>query len=277
MLLPALREMSLCVGSQPARHMHLVLCDRQRSDATWRAQLETSTSRDESVEKESARLSAIFSAAAEGRVSDPGDTLAEMRAIGGHRCDRYGEITPRGFTSLGNRLRLGPADVFADLGSGIGKAVVQSVAQFGAQSAVGVELSPARHSRALAALEAVPVDVASRVRLHCGDCAAQSTWEGGPLSDASVVWMCSALFSDALMDRIAHRLTASRVRTVATLRRFPHGVVGYREDARCEPCEMSWTASQESPDATRWKWGEDDGAPVYVYEREACEAHFRST
>jgi len=45
-----------------------------------------------------------------------------------------------------------PSDIFVDLGSGVGRTVVQAALEFGCQDAYGVELSPSRHVRANAAL-----------------------------------------------------------------------------------------------------------------------------
>ena len=247
------------------RRGRAVLCCEQED--AWRARLARATVRSAELEVEQSRMSAIFSAAAEGRVTDEAATLESLRAIGGPRSDRYGEITPRGFAVLGSRIRLGAQDTFADLGSGIGKACVQSVAQFGVRSAIGVEYSPARHARALASLESVPASVTRRVALHCGDCAARSAWApSGSLSSATVVWTCSALFDDVLMQRLARRLAESQVHTVATIRRFPGGMPGFCES---EPvhCEMSWTAAQASPEQARWASDESDGALVHIYVR----------
>ena len=90
---------------------------------------------------------------------------AAIRAVGGRRSSRYGEITPRGFAKLAARLELGEDDVFADLGSGTGR-VLQAVRDHGVRVSCGVELSLTRHEAAVQkrdALEAHEANSAPRV------------------------------------------------------------------------------------------------------------------
>ena len=101
-----------------------------------------------SAAAETARLNAIFSACAQGRSIAKDEELA-IRAIGGNLAARYGEITPRGFRTLAARLEIGERDIFADLGSGVGKACHQAVQEYNVRAACGVELSKTRHDRAV--------------------------------------------------------------------------------------------------------------------------------
>jgi len=64
----------------------------------------------------------------------------------------YGEITTKGFRELAKRIELYPGDCFLDMGSGVGRAVVQAALEFGCRSSRGVELSATRHERAQKAL-----------------------------------------------------------------------------------------------------------------------------
>ena len=136
----------------------------------------------------------------------------------------YGEITPDGFRTLAQRLRLGASDVFADLGSGHGKAVVQAVAEMGVRAGVGVEIAPPRHERAVALRATLPAAEAERLTFTLGDCADSATWTTRPLAEATVVYVASLLFDKPLLERVAARLAAApQLRTVATPRRFPSG------------------------------------------------------
>ena len=45
---------------------------------------------------------------------------------------------------------------FADLGSGMGRAVLQSVEQYNVTTACGIEMAPSRHEGAMAALARAP-------------------------------------------------------------------------------------------------------------------------
>ena len=55
---------------------------------------------------------------------------AAIEAIGGPESAVYGEITTIGFRTLAGRLKLGSGDTFTDLGSGLGRAVLQAVREF---------------------------------------------------------------------------------------------------------------------------------------------------
>lgn len=69
----------------------------------------------------------------------------------------YGEITPLGIEQLVNKLPLGlnSEDAFFDLGSGVGKAVIQAFLTSPLRLAVGVELAESRHKHATRALRSV--------------------------------------------------------------------------------------------------------------------------
>ena len=106
--------------------------------------------------------------------SVPASEKAMINAIGGSSAATYGEITALGFAQLAHRLKLGPDDVFADLGSGTGKTVLQAASEFGASRAWGVELSPSRHASAMMArneLHHIDPHASQRVILLEGDAA----------------------------------------------------------------------------------------------------------
>ena len=247
----------------PSRRLH--------ADGVDRTRMMVASAED--VKRERARLNAIFSACADGRSITKEDEAA-IRAVGGMRSSRYGEITPRGFATLGAHLSLGDSDVFADLGSGIGRVCSQAVRDFRVQAACGVELSRTRHDTAVEKLEDLKdASLTDRIRLECADCADESLWApSGVLHDTTVLWMCSELFSNDLMSRIAERIEGSSdVRSVATLRRFPGGLAGYRESSPPVRCEMSWTAALTNPAAFGMSPDEREGAMVYIYEKLAVE------
>ena len=99
-------------------------------------------------------------------------------------------------------------------------------------------------------------------------------WTEPPLSDATVVFAASMLFSPELMDRLAEQLAACRsVRCVASLKRFADGaLVGFREELPPEPCETSWTAEMLIvSDVSGGAGGEAEahaGSPVHIYVRD---------
>tara|TARA_B110001452_G_scaffold176068_2_gene147641 strand:+ start:630 stop:1391 length:762 start_codon:yes stop_codon:yes gene_type:complete len=210
---------------------------------------------------EAARLAAISAAVREGEILSPfGEpSLAAT----------YGEITPLGFQTLCSELKLGSSDVFADLGSGTGKAVCQAVEEYAVASAAGVELEPCRHARALALRDSLPKEQAERVAFIEGDCTDAQIWNDH-LGDVTVVYAASLLFPRDLMDRLAPCLEgAPKLRAVATLRPFRDGLRGFAERGSELRCEMSWTANTLVPSEPD---GRHPGCPVYVYLREPSRA-----
>ena len=144
-----------------------------------------------------------------------------------------------------------------------GRAVRQAAEQYGVASAVGVELSPTRHERAVASLRDCPW-LTPRVNFAQGDCAGDAAWApGGLLAHVTDVWLCSLLFDATLMGRLAARIEASgTIERVATLKPFPDGLRGFAEDEDVEPCDMSWTAKLIVLE------GEPHASPVHIYQRE---------
>ena len=194
---------------------------------------------------------------------------AEIDAIAGGGSSIYGEITDRGFSKLGKRLGIGPADRFADLGSGTGRAVVQAVTEFKVKAACGCELSPTRHGLAVAGQQELEPAVGGAITYTLADCCSALEWaEGGSLHETTVVWMCSPLFGRRTMLALGDRLAASSVRLVATMKPFVEvqGLgssleafhLAFTEDLPNELCEMSWTAGDAAA---------GPGLPVHIYRR----------
>lgn len=100
---------------------------------------------------------------------------AEAERIGGDHAFGYGEITPLGMRTLGTTLSLAAEDVFADLGSGTGRLVLQAACEFGVCRSIGVEIVGSRHRLALAALGRAP-ELAGRVVFVRGNCASARLW-----------------------------------------------------------------------------------------------------
>ena len=195
------------------------------------------------------------------------------------RCPSACVCVCTGFGQLAVRLRLSDADRFADLGSGLGKCVLQAATDHHVADAVGIEFSQSRHEMARRSRDALPTAVASRVRFIEGDCASVGLWEGAdtPLAGATVVWVCSTCFGAHLMERICGRLeAAASVRAVASLRPFVR-LRGFAEAMPPEPCEMSWNAAAKlaaigvgGGGAIQQLYDEEesgDAEHVYIYER----------
>jgi hypothetical protein len=175
----------------------------------------------------------------------------------------YGEITELGSRQLFYYLHLLDEKeevVFLDLGSGVGKLVVQAYMELPRLThAMGIELSSTRHSIAERGWDYVRPD-AERVRqmgvAPCQD--ATLELHRGDLFDLDVanvthIYVASLCFSVEMMERLGEMLSkeAPALKCIATLKQFP----SYLEETLGEPkmafVEMTWTRPQ--------------GAHVYFY------------
>lgn len=200
---------------------------------------------------------------------------AMVAEVSGEHGGVYGEITPYGFRDVASWMKLHEDDVFIDMGSGVGKSVMQAWLEYGVQHSIGVELAPSRHARATRALgdiaqrhETLLLSEAGgslagigasecsytdseglrRVSLMQGDLLQQD------LSEVSVVWLSSLCFSKEFMAQIAAKLSleAPLLRCVVSMAPFEGGIEGLEEE---EPMlvEMSWTREGAA------------GTPVHLY------------
>jgi hypothetical protein len=116
----------------------------------------------------------------------------------------YGEITPGGVAHLLEYMQLTPEDALFDLGSGVGKVVLQAAISQPLRAAVGFELVRPRHEMAQEALRRAREREVLRtpdVRLLKGD------FMRADLSEATVVYTCSTAFPVPMMLRMAQRLS----------------------------------------------------------------------
>jgi ribosomal protein L16/L10AE len=115
----------------------------------------------------------------------------------------YGEITHQSVNKLLDYLNLGTKDIFFDLGSGVGKVVLQTALITPIKKAIGIELSEVRHKDAISALEKamqwVP-DIYHKCEFRNADLMTQD------LSQATVIYSCSTAFSLGFMKKITKRL-----------------------------------------------------------------------
>lgn len=170
----------------------------------------------------------------------PSSEVSLIASVGGPRAAVYGEVTDRGFRSLAQHVGLNENDVFVDLGSGDGLAVLQAVAEFGARRSVGIELAESHHIEALRALHASPEHVRSRAAFFFGDAAGSGA--GRLLANATVVFCNNLMFGDELQRRLAKRIADSggELRVLVTTMPFPEGVPGLDAAAAPLMCDVSW-------------------------------------
>lgn len=131
----------------------------------------------------------------------------------------YGEVTHDGALRLFQALRLGPDDVFYDLGSGIGTLPLLAAVATPVGRAVGVELSSYRHGVAAQNLArlAATTNVDRRVELRLGDLRFTD------IADATVIFAGATLFPDPLLRALCRRVEtdATRLHTLVCTRELP--------------------------------------------------------
>lgn len=202
-------------------------------------------------------------------------------AAEGTRPSTYGEVTELGArqlfhhlgTSGNNEKDVGVGDVlFFDLGSGVGKLVVQAFLELPRlRRAVGIELSPARHAAAIRSWEGLLLSgTANTVRAMGGDQleASVELLQGDlfrlDVSEATHIYVASLCFSDEMIHVLADKLAAeaSNLRCVATLQPFPP-TDAFGSNPRMEFVEMSWTKAR------------GEGCAVYFYDRRLPSGQFQ--
>jgi len=135
-----------------------------------------------------------------GYESDP---LGEARVVEAGSSPTYGEMLPAATNHLLRYLQLGPKDVFYDLGSGVGKVILQTAMTVPVASCVGIELMRSRHRIA----QRLIGRARSEGLLQAADCRARnSDFMRARLGDATVVYSCSTAFPTDLMMGLAARL-----------------------------------------------------------------------
>lgn len=131
----------------------------------------------------------------------------ESRVKASEGSSTYGEMMPSAVDRLVDALDLEPHDVFYDLGSGMGKVVIQVAMTVEIAACVGIELVDSRHKTAcdvLATAREQGVLRTSNVRFRNRDMLRARC------SDATVIYTCSTAFSDGFMTKLVSRLARLR-------------------------------------------------------------------
>ena len=116
----------------------------------------------------------------------------------------YGEITPKATSTLLDYLEIGRKDVLYDLGSGVGKFVMQTALSCPAKKVVGLELSKERHAIARQALK----QAKKVTRLKTKEVAFRNAdIMKAKLSDATIVYTCSTAFPTRFLNKLTRRLS----------------------------------------------------------------------
>ena len=116
----------------------------------------------------------------------------------------YGEITFASVRKILNYCKANKNSVFYDLGSGVGKMVMQVGMTKVIKKAVGIELAESRHNDAMQVYKQVKqmrLLRTANTKFLCADILKTS------LRDASIVYTCSTVFPYTFMDILADKLT----------------------------------------------------------------------
>ena len=134
--------------------------------------------------------------------------LAGRRALGREKDNEltYGEVLFEPFYRLLEEVvKPLPGEVFADLGSGTGRAVFVAALCWPALAACkGYEVSPPLHDDARRCHGELSGSVMAPVELHCADVLQRTDWAA-----ADILWIASVCLSDGTLRAIAARLAES--------------------------------------------------------------------
>lgn len=206
-----------------------------------------------------------------------GDGFADVAGMVHRKSDSdgfepmtYGEITPNGARTVARALKIDSMHiapvVFADLGSGVGKLVVQAYLEWPCVvEAIGIELAPCRSRCAVeswgnfrasgkaASLRAGALEMCrfrTRKRLRKAQLASyvppvqflEGDFLEADLTDVTHLYVSSLCLSGGTLRRLAGKLNAHapKLQAVATLRPFPGGLKDFYT-ARSVLAEMSWS------------------------------------
>lgn len=154
------------------------------------------------------------------------------------RARVYGELTPAGTRQLIRATRLGPGDVFVDLGSGVGKVVLQVALAVPGVRCIGIEIDGARHASACEALrraEACGLLEPGRCVLHHGDI------RQADLGNATVLFAHSTCFPAKMLGALARRIAApGRPVTLVTTSLLSGRAAKLLAFAATRACQLSW-------------------------------------
>ena len=131
----------------------------------------------------------------------------------------YGEITYASVRLLLDELRLTDKDVFYDLGSGVGKLVVQAFLSTPVKKSIGVELSSQRYNDSQKVydklLKEKLIQSGRTLRFYNKNIAEVD------LSDATVIFMCATCFPKELMQKMTDKFAGlQRSLRIVTLKRL---------------------------------------------------------
>jgi Histone methylation protein DOT1 len=183
-----------------------------------------------------ARMRALFkdvSGYATDGIGPAGRRLRRAKAL------VYGELTAVGIRQLIRAAGLGNGDRFVDLGSGVGKIVLQVALEVPDVTCLGLEIDAQRHEHASAALRRAE----EKGWLAPGRCMLRhEDARSADLQGATVLFANSTCFEPALLSALGRRVAdLPRPVTFATLRELPPRTARLFEPVGDSPCHTSWS------------------------------------
>ncbi len=120
------------------------------------------------------------------------------------RATVYGELTPRGVQRMLKFLKLTEKDVFYDLGSGVGKAVLQVAMTVPIKKCVGIEIVQSRFE----ASQQAKREAKAQGLLLAGQTAFRhESFFDSDLKGATVIYVASTCFNDRMMQLMANKVS----------------------------------------------------------------------
>ncbi len=174
----------------------------------------------------------------------PSGQRDQIDAAWGKGAAAYGEITAQSAETVLRWLAPTAIDHFYDLGSGIGRLVIQAACSSAVGKSTGIELAQHRHETALLAhrklIESLEADsraaIATRINFLQGDLLST------PFSDATLIYVGATCFPDRLVSEIV-RLAGQvqTLRKLVTTRPLDEAATfGLIETGQLD-LDMSWT------------------------------------
>ncbi len=155
----------------------------------------------------------------------------------------YGEIDFLGFLLTLNKVKPKPTDVFFDLGSGLGKAVVATCLVYGCQKCVGIELLETLHQKACQIRSRLPQSDHQRMSFELGN------FLESDLSEANIVFCSATAFFGDYWQAIQTKFLSLASNTKLVLVSKPLTITGFQ-------------LLEETVMPTSW-----GASPVYIYIR----------
>lgn len=156
--------------------------------------------------------------------------------------ETYGEILYPALNKLINRVPLHADDVFVDLGSGIGKALVQVFLNSPVREARGIEIVHHLHQQAVSIAARIERELPifymdkRKLQFFLGD------FLSFPLADATVIFLCSPCFTQQTLNQLGVLINGTpRIQSVLTLRPIANLTrLAFKETIRLE---CSWDSA----------------------------------